>query len=483
MPVLSKQSTMSNDNKYIRLVKNSGIIFVGTVGSRLLNFILIPFYTKYLCPEEYGSVDLTITYSTILSGLCTCQIHDAVFIFPKQADLEKQKKYFSSGLIFLMFTMGGATLFFLFLKLCCNLDAFFTEYGVFILFYLYFNSAQSYLQQFCRSIDKIGVYAFAGFGVTLATLLAAFLLLPCKPIGKTLIFVQYIGFGVGILITVVFGKLWNYLTVGYEFKKDLMPMLQYSIPLIPTSLMWWMTSSLNRPLLKTYISLSAVGIYAIALKFSSIINSLWNGVLGNALQISVVDEYHKDGFGRFFNNVFSFILFASLGIQLCFTAGAPLIRYLIASDYYSGIDLIPLLTLSAIFVIFSSSIGTIFTAIRQSRYFLYSSIVTLVVILSANFILIPTYGLFGAAIATVIGGLSELLLRVYFVRTFIVLSDFRRYITVAIGFGLLLISYYLITSRLLSFLLYGIVFYFITIYFYRQWNKNNFIALLRRKRC
>ena len=179
----------------------------------------------------------------------------------------------------------------------------------------------------------------------------------------------------------------------------------------------------------------------------------------------------KDGFGKFYNTIFTFILFSSLGIQLCFTAGAPLFKYLIDPEYYSGIYLIPVLTLSAIAIMLSALIGIIFTATMQSKLFLYSSIVTLVVTVLANFLLIPIYGIIGAAVATAIGSFSEMFLRNVFVRKYIRLTDCRRYLTAMTGFCLLLFSFYYINSKIISGLLYGIVFCFIAVYFYGQWNK------------
>ena len=46
--------------------------------------------------------------------------------------------------------------------------------------------------------------------------------------------------------------------VGYEMcirdrdKEALTEMLRFSIPLIPTSILWWLISGLNRPLLEDY---------------------------------------------------------------------------------------------------------------------------------------------------------------------------------------------------------------------------------------
>ena len=48
------------ENKYTRLLKNVGIVFVGNAGSKLLVFLMVPFYTRYLSAVEYGMADLVV---------------------------------------------------------------------------------------------------------------------------------------------------------------------------------------------------------------------------------------------------------------------------------------------------------------------------------------------------------------------------------------------------------------------------------------
>ena len=43
------------------LFKNTIIIGIGTICTKLISFIMIPFYTKWLSPDEYGDYDLIIS--------------------------------------------------------------------------------------------------------------------------------------------------------------------------------------------------------------------------------------------------------------------------------------------------------------------------------------------------------------------------------------------------------------------------------------
>jgi glycosyltransferase involved in cell wall biosynthesis len=64
-----------------RLVKHTGIYGLGTILSRSVGFLLIPLYTRFLTPADYGVLellDLTMFFSGIF---CMMGISAAVFRF------------------------------------------------------------------------------------------------------------------------------------------------------------------------------------------------------------------------------------------------------------------------------------------------------------------------------------------------------------------------------------------------------------------
>ena len=86
-------------NKYKRLGKNSLLVFVGSIGSKLLAILMLPFYTAWLSVESYGDVDLVSTYVSLIMGIVTLCVTDAIFRFPQGKSREEQRMFFSSGLV------------------------------------------------------------------------------------------------------------------------------------------------------------------------------------------------------------------------------------------------------------------------------------------------------------------------------------------------------------------------------------------------
>ena len=66
-------------NREKTLLKNTVIISIGTICTKLITFLLLPLYTSVLTTEEYGIVDLLNTLSLLLIPIITFQMEQAVF--------------------------------------------------------------------------------------------------------------------------------------------------------------------------------------------------------------------------------------------------------------------------------------------------------------------------------------------------------------------------------------------------------------------
>ena len=68
---------LNNTNK--ALFKNTGIIAIGQISTKIVNFLLLPLYTALLTTQEYGLVDILSTYSALIVVIVGLQINQAVF--------------------------------------------------------------------------------------------------------------------------------------------------------------------------------------------------------------------------------------------------------------------------------------------------------------------------------------------------------------------------------------------------------------------
>ena len=353
----------------------------------------------------------------MLLGLVTCQIQDAIFVFPKGATFQDKSRYFSGGIVWLALTYSCCAIALLIVSLLWSDALFIAQNALLIFLYLSGFGLQSYFQQFCRATDHMPLYAIIGLSFTLASVIVALLWLPADPRGVVIVYSQLVGFAVSLVVAIGGGRLWRYWTLRWnDCRPYLGKMLKYSLPIIPTAFMWWAVMSLNRPFLSHCASLSSVGIFAAAQKVPSVVFMCW-GVLGNAWQISVLEEWHSEDFISYFKKILS--AFTVVVSFLCFvgTVLSPIyMRYFVGKDFYQAYKYVPLLLLGSVLSVLGGVLGTVFMASQRSKYFLYSSLWMFAITVLLDMALIPKFGLMGASAAITVAFGAEFLSRLAYAR-------------------------------------------------------------------
>ena len=79
------------DKKYRRLLSNTAILALGTIGSKLLVFLLLPLYTRCLTKAEYGISDIITQSANFLMPIMSLGISDAVFRYTLDKTVDRRK--------------------------------------------------------------------------------------------------------------------------------------------------------------------------------------------------------------------------------------------------------------------------------------------------------------------------------------------------------------------------------------------------------
>ena len=86
---------MSREKK---LLKHTVIYAIGNFGSKALNILLLPFYTRVLTQAEYGSIDIVLISLILLSPFVSVNMGEAVFRFSVDKKYNKEQ-VLNAGLI------------------------------------------------------------------------------------------------------------------------------------------------------------------------------------------------------------------------------------------------------------------------------------------------------------------------------------------------------------------------------------------------
>lgn len=76
-------------SKYNSLVKNIGLFTIGSFGSKIVSFLMVPLYTAVLSTSDYGTVDLVSSTAQLLMPILILSIQDATLRFSMDSKYKK----------------------------------------------------------------------------------------------------------------------------------------------------------------------------------------------------------------------------------------------------------------------------------------------------------------------------------------------------------------------------------------------------------
>ena len=421
---------MDHKNKYRTLLDNTFLLSLGTFGSKILTFVMVRFYTGVLTPSDYGTADLIMQTANLLLPVVSLGITNGVFRFALDRK-EHRKSIFSAGLYTIL--LGSLILLAAGPLLSRSEDL--HEYVELICAYTLASCLHSLCAQYIRAEGKTAL--FAGQGIFNTALVIWF----------NILFLQVFRLGVfGYVMSVVVadGICTGYLVLREKLWKLLMPkpddsvtkaMLRYSIPLIPATIFWWITSVSDRYMVTWFLGAEANGLYAVACKIPTIL-SLLSTIFMEAWQFSAISEATGDRevHIRFYSQVWGFFLSAmvlvgSVMIVLCRLE----IRVLAARSYYAAWQYVPVLAMAMVFSAFSSFMNSVYVVMEKSHLSLWTAVWGAGANILMNLWMIPRIGIQGAAIATLVSYLMCFGIRAVSARRLIPFRLYPGRLTVSTG--------------------------------------------------
>ena len=388
-----------------RLAKHSAIYGLGAVVSRLIGVFLLPVVTRYLTRAELGAVDTLIALSIVLVIVFRAGISMAFFryYFDAEDDAGRTRVVRTS----FWYTMAAATTA---LLLGCLLAPQISEWlfsthshadlvrAAFVLLWAQMNYEQ------LTSLFRVEERSVAFVAATLANVLIT--------VGSTILLVAVWDKGaLGVLVGNFTGTLVVYFVLlayrryqlGLEFDRPLFRQMQrFGLPLVPSGLAIWAIDFADRFFLLKLKNAAEVGLYSVGVRISTAILLLLIA-LRTAWPAFAYSIKEDDEAKRTYAFVLTYVLFVSSWVALTLSLLAPwLVRLLTTPAFYGGARVVPLLVFGATaFIGFNvMSIG-----IGRAKATQFNWVVTgaaAVIAVGLNLILIPPYGMMGAAASTLV---------------------------------------------------------------------------------
>ena len=399
--------------KYKTLMLNIAVFALNAVATKLITFFLVPIYTYYLSQSEYGITDMAQTMQMVLIPVVTLSIGDAVLRFAID-DRENINHYFSVGIYVVV--LSSALVFcilpFLNLSIFGGLGEYKLSFGLVYIF----GAIQTLLANMARALNELKLITISSIVTSLVTCITAILFIVALRLSVNgFLWSLTIGYASGSFVYMWGGKLWHY--INFELKtKDwylLKQMLQYSLPLIPNSLFWWVGTSINRFFIIGMIGIAASGLYAAASKIPNMLNVFYN-IFQQAWTLSSFQEYKKTNIADFFSSVFRVLQSIMVLISALFVLSSQyLASLMLQKDFYQGWTLIPIMVFGFYANALNSFYGSVFTSSMKTRPLMFSTMVGGIVCIVFTWGLIYKFGLWGACIANAVSNIVVLVIRIF----------------------------------------------------------------------
>lgn len=412
-------------NKYKKLMANTMILGIGTFGSKILALFLTRLYTTFMSADVLGVKELIETTANFLIPVFTLAISESVIRYSLDKNFDN-KQVFSTAIAVQFFGM----IIMILLSPILSAIPFIKGYTSLLVLYVIVSSFRQTCSLFVRSVGYVKLYAFDGILATLTIFLFNILFISHLDLGLQGFMYSVISSDFCSIVFLFFTtKLWRYFSIKSADRDITKTMLRFSIPMIPTSIMWIITGFSDRIFIKYLdgpegeVGDTAAGLYTAASKIPNLV-SMVSTVFFQAWNMSAISEYGSKGIGKFYEKVFSayqaVMFIASAGIIILVDPiSRILLNYNAHPEYARAVNYTPILVLSVLMMCFNMFLSSVYTAAEKTRNSFWTSLIVTVLNLVLNYFLIGIYGIHGAVITTFVS---------YMICYIIRIIDTRRYI-------------------------------------------------------
>jgi O-antigen/teichoic acid export membrane protein len=385
-----------------RLAQHSAIYGLGGLVSRFVALLLLPLYTRYLTPADYGAVETLVALAAILATVLRLGIASAFFRFYfDSADAAHRLRVVRTSF---WFTMTMATLGLVVgLILAEPISNWLFDTGdhttlvraSFVLLWAQMNYEQ------ITSLFRVEERAVA---FTIATLVNL-----AVTVAATVLFVVVFDWGAtgvvagnftGTLIVYAALLVYRHEQLGLTLDRPLLrQMNRFGIPLVPSMLALWLLNFGDRFFILKLADQSEVGVYSIGARIASAMVLLLAAFRAGwlAFAYSIEDD---DRARRAYSFVLTYLLFVASWAALALALLSPwLVRWLTTPAFFDASEVVPLLVFGAVALGGFNVVSIVLGRRKRTQFNWVATGSGAAVSVVLNLVLIPPYGIVGAGIA------------------------------------------------------------------------------------
>jgi len=393
---------------------------VGTWASALISFITTPVITWLILPQEFGKYSL-YTLSLMIIQITSFLGSDQAFVrmYYEFKEESERRKLLWTALIISFFTLGIIS-FFIILK-AANVNSLITgkageqfSLPLLIICGVFLSIMERFVTLVIRMEQNAKLFSLIRFIGALANALCAISL---SIFYSKSFYSLIIAFLISKISTILIGianyaYLWRPVISLPIFLK---PILRYGLPLVPSMMITWIFQSMDRIGLRSWSTLTELGIYSAAFKIVAVMNLIQQGFTTFWVPLAYdIYENSRDESEKFFSKAFKYMSLIMIGFGSWVILISPLIFLLLAKSYRSAAQVAPFLVLTPVMYTTSEMTTYGINFVKRTYWHVVIASISAGVNFLGNFYLIPIFGAKGAAISTGISYIVFFLTRTFF---------------------------------------------------------------------
>lgn len=388
-----------------KLFSHALVYGIGTTAGRFVGFLLIPVYTRYLSTSDYGILSLLYMMSSFLFIFLNMGMSSAIFksYFHANNNDDKKTVTFTALTMVVIICLPTLLALLFYNTMISNIVMGSEDYSNLIVLVVCMTGLNVVLTipfALLRAKEKSKTYMFWSLLKVLLSILFSITLVVFMRRGVKGVFE-----GEAMAVSIILMFLFYYLVreINYKFSwKVARDMLSYGMPLVPASIAIIVITLSDRYFIKHYCTLHDLGIYSLGYKFGEIM-----GLMVWALRLAwpaFLFSNEKTSYARdLYSRATTYYIVAGASIWLLLSIFGPeMVSLMAEGSFYESHKIIPFILLSYLLsgltVIASSGL----MLKNKTKYLALYSGVAAVANLILNYVLIPRYGIMGAALATVL---------------------------------------------------------------------------------
>lgn len=382
--------------------------------NKIVPLLLLPVVTRLLPDTSaFGIFDMFSVIVGFATPLAILGLYDAMFreFFEKDDQQYKYDVTTTTQRIILLSSIVLTIILILFNSLFSELFFGTQEHKDIIVYSaiaVIFSANLSPIQAPTRMLNRRKVFVISGLVGSVGNYLIAILLIS---LGYSYYALIYASIFINIIMVLFF---WiqnkQFFLKGKFDKKIAKELFKIGLPLVPTFLIYWIYNSMDRIMITNFLGTSELGIYAIGAKIAHISQLIYMAFAGGWQYFAfstMKDEDQVDLTSRVFEYLgiisFAFFLLILPFNQLIF-------NLLFEGDYTKGSIVFPYLFLSPLLLMLFQVAGNQFLVVKKSYLSTISLSIGAGLNVLLNYFLIPKIGIVGAAMATLIGYVTSVII-------------------------------------------------------------------------